>query len=94
MTNLLLTEDETRMREVIKMLLSGIPLNIFEAQDGARITSYNVCYTKLLRYVVQELHAADLWQLEVGNNHVDGLVLEDLHGFCPVLCLKDIEGDT
>ncbi len=34
MTNLLITEDETRMREVIMMLLSDLQLNIFEARDG------------------------------------------------------------
>ncbi len=35
MTNLLLVEDETRMREVIMMLLSDLQLNFFEARDGA-----------------------------------------------------------
>ncbi len=34
MSNLLLVEDESRMREVIKMLLSDLPLTIFEAEDG------------------------------------------------------------
>ncbi len=35
MTNLLIIEDETRMREVIMMLLSDMQLNMFEASDGA-----------------------------------------------------------
>jgi len=35
MTNLLIVEDETRMREVIMMLLSDMQLNMFEARDGA-----------------------------------------------------------
>ncbi|SDO62888.1 sigma-54-dependent transcriptional regulator [Desulforhopalus singaporensis] len=34
MSNLLLVEDEARMREVIKMLLSDLDLNIYEACDG------------------------------------------------------------
>jgi DNA-binding NtrC family response regulator len=36
MTNLLIVEDETRMREVIAMLLSDLDLQIFEAADGAQ----------------------------------------------------------
>jgi len=35
LTNVLITEDETRMREVIIMLLSDMEINIFEAADGA-----------------------------------------------------------
>lgn len=35
MTNVLIIEDETRMREVIIMLLSDMKIHIFEAADGA-----------------------------------------------------------
>lgn len=35
LTNVLITEDETRMREVMIMLLSDLKINIFEAADGA-----------------------------------------------------------
>ncbi len=34
MINLLLVEDESRMREVMKMQLSDLPLTIYEARDG------------------------------------------------------------
>lgn len=36
MSNVLLVEDEARMREVIKMLLSDLHLTIFEAEDGQK----------------------------------------------------------
>lgn len=35
LTNVLIIEDETRMREVMIMLLSDLNINIFEAADGA-----------------------------------------------------------
>ncbi len=34
--NVLIVEDETRMREVIMMLLSDMPLQLYEAEDGQR----------------------------------------------------------
>ena len=42
--------------------------SLYALGGGGRITSYNVCYTKLLR----ALHPADLW-LDYGDGHYPGL---------------------
>jgi len=66
MTNLLLTEDETRMREVIKMLLSGIPLNIFEAQDGAE--AMEILENETIHMVITDLKLPKVGGMELLNH--------------------------
>ena len=34
LSNILIVEDETRMRQVVAMMLSDLDLQIFEATDG------------------------------------------------------------
>ncbi len=53
MSNLLLVEDESRMREVIKMLLSDLDLTIFEAEDGE--TAVDVFANETIQMVITDL---------------------------------------
>ena len=63
MSNLLIVEDETRMREVIKMLLSEMELNIFEASDGDE--AINVFNTESINMVISDLKLPKISGMEV-----------------------------
>ncbi len=63
MSNLLLVEDETRMREVIKMLLSDLPLNIFEACDGAE--ALDIFNSETIQMVITDLKLPKIGGMDV-----------------------------
>ena len=57
MNRILIVDDEKSIREAVKEYAEFSGFEVIQAQDGVeavekvrhRITSYNVCYTKLLR---------------------------------------------
>ncbi len=53
LTNVLIIEDETRMREVIIMLLSDMKINIFEAADG--VEAIDIFDTENIHLVITDL---------------------------------------
>ncbi|PHR28726.1 MAG: hypothetical protein COA36_05350 [Desulfotalea sp.] len=63
MSNLLLVEDEARMREVIKMLLSDMELNIFEACDGEE--AINTFTSETIHLVITDLKLPKIGGMEV-----------------------------
>ncbi|MFT5697965.1 MAG: two-component system response regulator AtoC [Desulforhopalus sp.] len=63
MSNLLLVEDEARMREVIKMLLSDMELNIFEACDGEE--AINTFTNETIHLVITDLKLPKIGGMEV-----------------------------
>lgn len=63
MSNLLLVEDEARMREVIKMLLSDMELNIFEACDGEE--AINTFSNETIHIVITDLKLPKISGMEV-----------------------------
>ncbi|BHH84996.1 sigma-54-dependent transcriptional regulator [Desulforhopalus sp. 52FAK] len=63
MSNLLIVEDEARMREVIKMLLSGMDLNIFEACDGEE--AINTFTSETIHMVITDLKLPKIGGMEV-----------------------------
>lgn len=69
MTNLLIVEDETRMREVIMMLLSDMPLNIYQARDGAE--AIDIFDSETIHLVITDLKLP-----KVGGMGVLGHIME------------------
>jgi len=63
MSNLLIVEDEARMREVIKMLLSDMKLNIFEACDGEE--AINTFTNETIHMVITDLKLPKIGGMEV-----------------------------
>lgn len=63
MTNLLIIEDEARMREVIKMLLSDMPLTIFEACDGQQ--AIDIFGSESIQMVVTDLKLPKVGGMDV-----------------------------
>ncbi len=63
MTNLLIVEDETRMREVIMMLLSDLRLNMIEARDGAE--AIEIFDTETIHMVITDLKLPKVGGMEV-----------------------------
>lgn len=63
MSNLLIVEDEARMREVIKMLLSDMKLNIFEACDGEE--AINTFTDENIHMVITDLKLPKISGMEV-----------------------------
>lgn len=63
MTNLLIIEDESRMREVIKMLLSDMELNIYEACDGQE--AIDVFNRETIHMVISDLKLPKVGGMEV-----------------------------
>lgn len=63
MSNLLIVEDEARMREVIKMLLSDMELNIFEACDGEE--AINTFTSETIHMVITDLKLPKIGGMEV-----------------------------
>ncbi|MFH0782226.1 MAG: sigma-54 dependent transcriptional regulator [Pseudomonadota bacterium] len=63
MTNLLIVEDETRMREVIMMLLSDLQLNMIEARDGAE--AIEILDTETIHMVITDLKLPKIGGMEV-----------------------------
>jgi len=63
MSNLLLVEDETRMREVIKMLLSDLNLNVHEACDGEE--AINTFNSETIQIVITDLKLPKIGGMEV-----------------------------
>lgn len=63
MSNLLLVEDESRMREVVKMLLSDMDLNIFEASDGEE--AINTFSSETIHLVITDLKLPKIGGMEV-----------------------------
>ncbi len=53
LTNVLIVEDETRMREVIMMLLSDMPFQVHEAADGA--SAINIFEQENIHLVITDL---------------------------------------
>lgn len=66
MINLLLIEDETRMREVIKMLLSDLPLHIYEACDGKE--AIDIFDTETIQMVITDLKLPQIGGMAVLNH--------------------------
>ncbi|PIE79070.1 MAG: hypothetical protein CSA11_12405, partial [Chloroflexi bacterium] len=63
MSNLLLVEDESRMREVIKMLLSDLHLTIFEAEDGE--TAVDIFANETIQMVITDLKLPKLGGMQL-----------------------------
>ncbi|MCK9175355.1 MAG: sigma-54 dependent transcriptional regulator [Desulforhopalus sp.] len=63
MSNLLLVEDEPRMREVIKMLLSDLPLTIFEASDGQE--ALDIFSSETVQMVITDLKLPKIGGMQV-----------------------------
>lgn len=63
MPNLLLVEDESRMREVIKMLLSDVQLNIIEACDGQQ--AIDIFSNETIHMVITDLKLPKIGGMEV-----------------------------
>lgn len=63
MSNLLLVEDEPRMREVIKMLLSDLPLTIFEASDGQE--ALDIFSSETMQMVITDLKLPKIGGMQV-----------------------------
>jgi DNA-binding NtrC family response regulator len=63
MSNLLLIEDETRMREVIKMQLSDLQLHIHEARDGEE--AINTFNTESIQMVITDLKLPRIGGMDV-----------------------------
>ena len=66
MTNLLIVEDETRMREVIMMLLSDLPLQMYEARDGAE--AVEIFDSETIHLVITDLKLPKKCGMEVLNH--------------------------
>jgi DNA-binding NtrC family response regulator len=63
MSKLLLVEDETRMREVIKMLLSDLPLTILEASDGQE--ALDIFSSETVQMVITDLKLPKVGGMQV-----------------------------
>ncbi|MBM9519663.1 sigma-54-dependent Fis family transcriptional regulator [Desulforhopalus vacuolatus] len=63
MSKLLLVEDEPRMREVIKMLLSDLPLTIFEAGDGQE--ALEIFSSETVQMVITDLKLPKIGGMQV-----------------------------
>ena len=63
MSKLLLVEDETRMREVIKMLLSDLPLTILEASDGQE--ALDIFSSETVQMVITDLKLPKIGGMQV-----------------------------
>ena len=63
MTNLLIVEDETRMREVIMMLLSDMQLNMYEARDGAE--AIEIFDSETIHMVITDLKLPKIGGMDV-----------------------------
>ncbi len=63
MTNLLIVEDETRMREVLMMLLSDMELTMFEARDGAE--AIEIFDSETIHLVITDLKLPKVGGMEV-----------------------------
>jgi DNA-binding NtrC family response regulator len=66
MTNLLIIEDETRMREVIKMLLSDLDLTIHEASDGQQ--AVEIFDAETIQMVITDLKLPKKGGMDVLNH--------------------------
>ncbi|EKD34920.1 MAG: hypothetical protein ACD_75C02128G0002 [uncultured bacterium] len=66
MTNLLIIEDETRMREVIMMLLSDMQLTMYEARDGAE--AIEIFDSETIHMVITDLKLPKKSGMEVLNH--------------------------
>ena len=66
LTNVLISEDETRMREVMIMLLSDLGINIFEAADGAE--AVDIFDNENIHLVISDLKLPKKNGMEVLNH--------------------------
>lgn len=69
MTNLLIVEDETRMREVIMMLLSDMQLNMYQACDGAE--AIEIFDSETIHMVITDLKLPKVGGMDVLSHIMD-----------------------
>ena len=81
MTNLLIIEDETRMREVIMMLLSDMQLTMYEARDGAE--AIEIFDSETIHMVITDLNMPNL----DGINLIRQLRAQARYKFIPIVML-------